>query len=89
MKDSKFKFDRLKALKYIKTLGVTNLLLLTITLQVWAHRDIAYSDSVVVGAERLDAYEQLLLKRNVAIVGNQTSMIGEVHLVDTLLAIGG
>ncbi len=41
---------------------------------------------VVVGAERMDLYLPGLEGRRVAVVGNQTSMVQQVHLVDTLIA---
>ncbi|REJ82517.1 MAG: DUF1343 domain-containing protein [Bacteroidetes bacterium] len=40
------------------------------------------------GAERTDKYLPLLKGKNVAIVANQTSVIGEKHLVDTLQLLG-
>ncbi len=43
---------------------------------------------VVVGAARLDAYLPMLQGKAVALVVNQTSVIGSSHLVDTLLANG-
>lgn len=43
---------------------------------------------LVLGAYRLDAYLPLLEGKTIGVVANQTSMIGEVHLVDTLLALG-
>lgn len=41
-----------------------------------------------VGAERTEAYLPLLKDKKVAIVGNQTSLVRNAHLVDTLLALG-
>lgn len=46
------------------------------------------NDRIHVGAERTDQYVPLLLGRRVAVVTNQTGMIGRVHLVDSLLSIG-
>lgn len=46
------------------------------------------SPHVFVGAERTDEYLPLLQGKQVAIVGNQTSMVGKTHLVDTLLRSG-
>ena len=43
---------------------------------------------VITGAERMDMYLPLLDGKRVAVCGNQTSMVGDVHLVDTLLARG-
>jgi len=40
------------------------------------------------GASQTDAYFKLLKNRRVAVVANQTSVIGNVHLVDTLLSSG-
>lgn len=39
-----------------------------------------------VGAERTELYFSLLANKRVAICGNQTSMVGSVHLLDTLLS---
>lgn len=41
---------------------------------------------IICGAERMQEYLPLLQNRNVALLVNQTSMVGETHLVDTLLA---
>jgi len=46
-----------------------------------------YKKDIVVGAERLSEYLPFLEGKTVAIVGNQTSMVGNSHLVDTLLAL--
>ncbi len=41
-----------------------------------------------VGATKMDEYLPMLEGKNVAVVGNQTSLVNNVHLVDTLLARG-
>jgi uncharacterized protein YbbC (DUF1343 family) len=46
----------------------------------------AYQDDIIVGAERFSQYEDLLKGKRVAIVGNQSSLVGETHLLDTLLS---
>ncbi len=46
------------------------------------------SGEPVPGAYRIDQYKSLIQGKNVAIVANQTSMVGEVHLVDKLLSEG-
>ena len=43
---------------------------------------------LTVGAARFDAYLSDLKGKTVAVVGNQTSVIGKTHLVDTLLSLG-
>jgi hypothetical protein len=49
---------------------------------------IAVADpSVVTGAERTAQYLPLLKDKRVAVVTNQTGMIGHTHLVDSLLAL--
>ncbi len=40
------------------------------------------------GAERVEEYLPLISEKNIAIVANQTSMIGDRHLADTLLSLG-
>lgn len=43
---------------------------------------------IVVGAERLDQYLPLLRNKNVALVVNHSSLVGNTHLADTLHALG-
>ena len=47
----------------------------------------ATDPSIVTGAERTPVYLPLLKDKRVAIVTNQTGMIGRTHLVDSLLAL--
>lgn len=47
-----------------------------------------FSQSIKVGAERMDEYLPLLAGKSVAVVANPTSCVGATHLVDTLLARG-
>jgi uncharacterized protein YbbC (DUF1343 family) len=44
------------------------------------------SQAIITGAERTDVYFPLLKKKRIAVVANQTSMVGKQHLIDTLLA---
>ncbi|MEP1789133.1 MAG: DUF1343 domain-containing protein, partial [Reichenbachiella sp.] len=46
------------------------------------------SDRIYTGAEQVDAYVDYLRGKKVAVVGNQSSVVGNQHLVDTLLALG-
>ena len=41
-----------------------------------------------VGAERMEVYLPLLQGKNVGVVGNQTSVVKQTHLVDTLIKRG-
>ena len=50
--------------------------------------DRAKSNVPILGAERLYLYLDSLKGKRVAIVGNQTSMVGNTHLVDTLISLG-
>jgi len=43
---------------------------------------------IVCGAERTDAYLPLLKGKKVALLVNQTAMVGNTHLVDTLIQSG-
>ena len=45
-------------------------------------------EQYVSGAQQTDKYLPLLESKSVGVVANQTSIIGETHLVDTLLASG-
>ena len=42
----------------------------------------------VTGAEQIDLYRNIIKNKTIAIVANQTSIVGKLHLVDTLLSIG-
>jgi len=46
------------------------------------------ANSIQVGAARIDQYYDLINNKNIALVVNQTSMIGNTHLADTLLTLG-
>ncbi|HUW92175.1 MAG TPA: DUF1343 domain-containing protein [Bacteroidales bacterium] len=43
---------------------------------------------VITGAERMSEYLPLIQDKTVALVANQTSMVGATHLVDTLRSLG-
>jgi uncharacterized protein YbbC (DUF1343 family) len=43
---------------------------------------------ITTGAENINDYLSLIKGKNIAIVANQTSMVGNRHLVDTLLSLG-
>lgn len=47
----------------------------------------ANAQNLRLGAERLDDYLPLIKNKKVGVVGNQTSMIGNTHLVDSLLRL--
>jgi len=42
----------------------------------------------VPGSYQIDKYRSLIKGKSVAIVANQTSMVGKTHLVDTLISLG-
>src|SRR5664280_2702727 len=42
----------------------------------------------IPGANQIELYKSIIEGKSVAVVANQTSMIGSTHLVDTLLSIG-
>ena len=46
------------------------------------------TNDVITGAAQIDHYLPLLVGKNVALVANQTSLVHQVHLVDTLLSRG-
>jgi uncharacterized protein YbbC (DUF1343 family) len=47
-----------------------------------------HTNRIVTGAEQFDEYTYLLEGKSVALVANQTSLVDEIHLVDTLLSRG-
>lgn len=54
---------------------------------VSAQGGLAFKQNIVVGAERMSLYLPKIEGKKIAIVGNQTSTVAGVHLVDTLLAL--
>ena len=46
-----------------------------------------YAQKLVLGAERIDKILKTIDNKNIAIVGNQTSIVNQVHLVDTLISL--
>lgn len=53
---------------------------------LWLVLGLSAQSTIRTGAERLNDYLPTLRGKSVAVCGNQTSMVGERHLVDTLLA---
>jgi len=64
-----------------------SILLALFTLSAAAQTNIL-TTTLKVGAERTELYLPLLKNKNIAIVANQTSMLENTHLVDSLLALG-
>ncbi len=52
------------------------------------HAESQSDKPVVTGAERIADYLPMLRNKQVAIVANQTSVVEQTHLVDTLLSLG-
>ncbi len=48
----------------------------------------AEQSKVIAGAERINVYMPLIKGRTIGIFANQTSMVGNTHLVDTLMKLG-
>ncbi|HSN59599.1 MAG TPA: hypothetical protein VLR49_01590, partial [Ferruginibacter sp.] len=49
---------------------------------------LAKSNNVITGAERMAVYLPMLKGKSVAVFANQTSIVGNTHLVDTLIKSG-
>src|SRR5690606_4408063 len=62
--------------------------LLYLSLSACSAQPTSSQASIVTGAEQLDLYLPKLKDKKVALIVNQTSMVGNTHLVDTLLAHG-
>jgi uncharacterized protein YbbC (DUF1343 family) len=58
-----------------------------LTANVAAQGDLFCNSDVNVGAKLTEKYLPSLINKKVAVVGNQSSMIGNVHLVDSLLLL--
>ncbi|MFN7691976.1 MAG: hypothetical protein ACK5QU_12915, partial [Bacteroidota bacterium] len=45
-------------------------------------------EKMITGAENTSSWFHLFKDKNIALVANQTSIIGQIHLVDTMLRLG-
>ncbi len=54
---------------------------------VFPTKALEVNTKIKVGAARTDSYLTLLRGKNIAVVANQTSTIGQTHLVDSLLSL--
>jgi uncharacterized protein YbbC (DUF1343 family) len=69
----------------MKTLIIYICLLLIVNIQPLFSRS---DKTPVPGASQIELYKDLIDSKSVAVVANQTSMVGRRHLVDTLLSLG-
>ena len=67
---------------------ILSLLLFWFTFHASGQDTSRYANGISVGAELSDQYLQLFTGKRIAVVGNQTSMVGGEHLVDFLLGLG-
>lgn len=64
------------------------LLVLSLAILLVSEFTRAQSDRVIPGAERIPVYLPMIKGKSVGIFANQTSMVGQTHLVDTLQKLG-
>ncbi len=50
--------------------------------------DVKEEKEIIVGAERIEDYLNLIKNKKIGVVSNQTSLVKTAHLVDTLLVLG-
>ncbi len=70
--------------KFNKVFGLLLVLAVMNSFQLIAQ----YKTTIKVGSEMFDEYLPMIKEKRVAVIGNQTSMVGVIHLVDTLLSLG-
>jgi uncharacterized protein YbbC (DUF1343 family) len=58
------------------------------TLIITSHTCVGVAQPPIPGASHIELYKSFIEAKSVAIVANQTSLIGKTHLVDTLLSLG-
>ena len=46
-----------------------------------------HAQQLILGSERMEEIINSIDNKNLAIVGNQTSLVNDIHLVDTLLSL--
>ena len=72
----------------MKQILIYSCLALTILLSIGVESSAYANEKVQPGAEQLAEYLPLLKNKRVALVVNQTSIVGKTHLLDTLLRKG-
>ena len=70
--------------KFNKVFGLLLVLVVMNSFQLTAQ----YKTTIIVGSEIFDEYLPMIKEKRIAIIGNQTSRVGTIHLVDTLLSLG-
>ena len=71
-----------------KMLYILSLLLVAATASAQQNSSKIIPARIIPGAERMDVYMPMLKGKRLAVFANQTSMVGNTHLVDTLLKSG-
>jgi uncharacterized protein YbbC (DUF1343 family) len=65
-----------------------HIILRTLCILMILAQNIAFGHDIKTGAQQTDLYFNLLKDKNVGIIVNQSSLIGNTHLLDTLLSAG-
>jgi uncharacterized protein YbbC (DUF1343 family) len=63
-------------------------ILFTFVVLLFSVGSFSQAGKVIVGAERMELYLPMLKAKSVAVFANQTSVVGNTHLVDTLVKAG-
>jgi len=66
---------------------ILSIIFLFLTFIANAQSDLFCNSTVKVGAEQTNEYLSLIKNKRVGVVGNQSSTIGNIHLVDSLLSL--
>ena len=95
MKYSKANLREMFRLNYTKVLCLKSIFVLLISGCTYAQPNQARETKersglgeIKVGAEQTHAFFPVLKEKRIAVVGNQSSLIGNVHLVDSLISAG-
>ncbi len=75
---------------------VQKIIIIILSLLIWTLIVFRQGDELVLieyseiksGADRIESYLPLLQNKNIAVVANQSSLVGNTHLIDTLLSYG-
>lgn len=66
----------------------TFIICLLVVLNSSSQQNSAETNKIICGADRINVYLPLIKNKSVGIFANQTSMVGNKHLVDTLRSLG-
>ena len=85
---NKAKIQDILSIAIIKQIFLFVISMAAVSISATTQEDFKTDEDIIVGAAQPEIYLPLLEGKSIAVVANQTSVIGTTHLVDSLLSLG-